>query len=80
MAVEIYQLHPDEKGHIIVSGLFDGEPFRLLADKATWMLRFAQGQAVAVPAEDVSSRADARMSIYAAVAHLRARQKIQASA
>lgn len=75
MAIKIHEFHPDENGHMTAHGIFDGEPFRLLADGAGWLMRVATGQAQAVPANDVSSRTEARSAIYAAVARLRESQK-----
>lgn len=76
MSLKIQQVEHDRNGTAKMSGLFDGEPFRLFVEGGKWLFRTAKGWTHAQDALQPSSTAEARSFAYGAVASFRNEHKM----
>lgn len=70
MSLKIHEIRQDHTGARL-SGLFDGEPFHLVAEGGKWLFRTAKGWTHAEEALNIASTSEARSAAYGAVAQFR---------
>lgn len=75
MSLKIQRVEHDQDGTAKMSGLFDGEPFRLFVEGGRWLFKTARGWTHAQDASEPDSLAEARSCVYGAVANFRYEHK-----
>lgn len=76
MSLKIDEIRTDHADGTQMSGLFDGEPFRLFVDGGKWLFRTAKGWTHIEDAHSADSLAEARNFAYSAVANFRMQNRM----